>query len=80
MGGFKKRLPIIGLALIVYSGLLSIVFFGNPRFAFAVVPFIAMHAVHSLVLLWDAVRHRSEIPSEDELEHDPTPTVEPQNS
>jgi len=80
LGGFKKRLPIIGLALIGYSGLLSIVFFGNPRFAFAVVPFIAMHAVHSLVLLWDAVRHRSEILSIDELEHDPTPTVEPQNS
>ncbi len=36
--------PITGWVLIGYTGLLSVAFFGNPRFAFGVLPFVAMYA------------------------------------
>lgn len=52
-GLFTRKLPLLGLAFVAYSILLSMIFFGNPRFAFAVIPFIAMHAVHGLLVVWD---------------------------
>ena len=46
----RHRLPAVGLVFIAYTALLSMVFFGNPRFAFPVLPFICMHAAWLLVL------------------------------
>ena len=41
--GDRNRMPLV-------PALLSMVFFGNPRFAFPVLPFICMHAAWLLVL------------------------------
>ena len=46
----RHRLPAVGLVLISYTALLSMAFFGNPRFAFPVLPFICMYAAWILVL------------------------------
>ena len=45
------KLPILGLALAGLTAGLSMVFFGNPRFAFPIVPFLAMYAMNSVQAL-----------------------------
>lgn len=50
--GERGTFPITGLALIGYSAVLSVVFFGNPRFLYPVVPFMAMYGVQVLSLAW----------------------------
>lgn len=57
----KRELPLIGIASIAYTGVVAVVFFGNPRFAFAVVPYLVMHSMQGLVWLVD--RFRTEEPS-----------------
>lgn len=58
---FKKRLarlfrvPALGYAMMAYTALLSIVFFGNPRFAFPIMPFMCMYAAALLVLVWNSL-------------------------
>ncbi|HXH60723.1 MAG TPA: hypothetical protein VNI20_05135 [Fimbriimonadaceae bacterium] len=47
--------PALGLALVGYVALVSAAFFGNPRFAFPVLPFIAMHAGALLVMVWTSL-------------------------
>ncbi len=49
------RVPVLGVALVGYVVLVSCVFFGNPRFAFSVMPFIAMYAGAMLVVAWAAL-------------------------
>lgn len=57
--------PITGWVLIAYTGLLSVAFFGNPRFAFGVLPFIAMY---SAALPVGLIRLVSKLqPAEEEL-------------
>lgn len=43
--------PATAWLMISYSGLLSVGFFGNPRFAYPVIPFIAMLAVSLVVAI-----------------------------
>lgn len=44
----KRRFPfpVTPLALILYGGLIVAVFFGNPRFVFWLIPYMAMYAAH----------------------------------
>ncbi len=50
---FRREVPMLGVVLTLYSALLSVVFFGNPRFAFPVLPFLSMHFAQGLTALWD---------------------------
>jgi hypothetical protein len=55
------RVPVLPLAMVLYVALVSVVFFGNPRFAFSVMPFVAMYAGALLVMVWAALApHRRE--------------------
>ncbi|MBS1715097.1 MAG: hypothetical protein JST30_12255 [Armatimonadetes bacterium] len=49
VGLFTKRLPLTALFFIGNTALLSMVFFGNPRFSFPVVPFLALFAASGIV-------------------------------
>jgi hypothetical protein len=49
--------PALPIVMICYAGALGLVFFGNPRFAFPVIPFIAMSAAYGPVAIWSVV-HR----------------------
>jgi 4-amino-4-deoxy-L-arabinose transferase-like glycosyltransferase len=49
------RVPVLGIALIAYAILISVVFFGNPRFAFPVMPYVAMYAGALLVMVWTSL-------------------------
>lgn len=44
----RRNLPVLGLLMIAYCAALSIVFFGNPRFAFPALPFLALYAAAAL--------------------------------
>lgn len=47
----RRSVPVLGLLMILYCAALSIVFFGNPRFAFPAVPFLALYA-GAVLTLW----------------------------
>ena len=49
------HIPALGLAMIGYVVAVSCVFFGNPRFAFPVLPYMAMYAGALLVMVWSAL-------------------------
>jgi peptidoglycan/LPS O-acetylase OafA/YrhL len=58
------RVPMLGLAMVAYVAFVSCVFFGNPRFAFPVIPFMAMYAGALLVMVWCALKQTSPAPIE----------------
>ena len=51
VGLLARRLPLTGLALVATTALVTCVFFGNPRFSFPIVPFLALQAVAGPVLV-----------------------------
>ena len=53
--GRSLRYPVTGLAMVGYIALLSMAFFGNPRFAFPVMPFVSMYAAALLVVAWQSL-------------------------
>lgn len=60
------RVPALGIALVGYVLTVSFVFFGNPRFAFSVLPFMAMYAGALLVVVWLAlVPQRQDRPTQE---------------
>ena len=58
---FRKRLdhlmrvPRLGFVMLGYTAVLSMVFFGNPRFAYPVLPYLCMYVGALLVLVWHAL-------------------------
>ena len=59
----ELHFPVLGLAMVGYVAFVSCVFFGNPRFAFAAMPFVAMYAGAMLVVVWKSlVPTKSESP------------------
>lgn len=50
----QAGLASLGIAFVLYTGLLTIVFFGNPRFFFPAIPFMAM--LGSIPLCWMGAR------------------------
>lgn len=50
------RVTALGYAMIGYAALVSIVFFGNPRFAFPVLPYVCMYAAALIVLVWRSLQ------------------------
>lgn len=51
----EMHFPSLGLAMVGYVAFVSMVFFGNPRFAFPVTPYIAMYAGALLVVVWNSL-------------------------
>ena len=49
------HVPVLPLALVLYTALLSCVFFGNPRFAFPVIPYVAMYSGALIVMVWHSL-------------------------
>ncbi len=49
------RVPRLGFVLLAYTAVLSMVFFGNPRFAFPVLPYLCMYVAAFLVLVWTSL-------------------------
>lgn len=47
--------PVLPLAMVLYTAFVSCVFFGNPRFAFPVLPFVAMYSAALLVMVWQSL-------------------------
>jgi hypothetical protein len=47
--------PLLPIAMVLYAAFVSCVFFGNPRFAYPVLPFIAMYAGALLVMVWHSL-------------------------
>jgi 4-amino-4-deoxy-L-arabinose transferase-like glycosyltransferase len=60
------RVPVLGLALVAYAMLVSMAFFGNPRFAFPVMPYVAMYSGALLVMVWSSLAPIKEQRPEDE--------------
>ncbi len=57
--------PMLPIALVLYTALVSCVFFGNPRFAFPVMPFVAMYSAALLVMVWHSLAPQKQKGPED---------------
>ncbi|MBS1722047.1 MAG: glycosyltransferase family 39 protein [Armatimonadetes bacterium] len=73
-----SRLPGTALVLIAYTALLTLVFFGNPRFGFAVAPFLSMHASHGLVLLVGRLKRKKASGEPPEASNSSEPLLTPE--
>ena len=51
----EMHFPSLGLAMVGYVAFVSMVFFGNPRFAFPVMPYITMYVGALLVVVWNSL-------------------------
>lgn len=61
------RVPAMGFAMVAYVAGVSCVFFGNPRFAFGVLPFMAMYIAALVIMVWLALApHKAKSPEPDE--------------
>ena len=49
------NVPLLPISMVLYVALVSCAFFGNPRFAFPVIPFVAMYAAGLIVMVWHSL-------------------------
>lgn len=56
----EVNFPALGVAMVAYAAFVSVLFFGNSRFAFAVIPFITMYAGALLVVVWQSLLPQKE--------------------
>ncbi len=54
------NVPILPIVMVLYTAFVSCVFFGNPRFAFPVMPYVAMYAAGLLVMVWHSLAPQNE--------------------
>jgi hypothetical protein len=58
--GHSMSAPALPIAIVLYTALVSCLFFGNPRFAFPVMPYVTMYAAGLLVMVWQSLAPQRE--------------------